>query len=440
MKFLTFLVASLLFTQSGFAGTAQEIEDLDNRVFELEEKVQGKFPVTPIDAMKLRFGGTIHQKMAAATSEDFVGGENKLDLANETRVDLMFAGDLNKKIDFIFVPAWFYMSPRKFRDSAARDAENSRQTMQLVYRANFNYKLGGGHKLTVGRYMTPYGLYLGTYSPAADNMSTWPSMILPTGGVTFDTVLDGLKYSGSAKMGSVNLKYNTYVGVQAIDGGVFAQDPLEEYLVKGNTNELTSGIRLDFGMLNNKVNLGLNYQIGHRIKQFQVFGGDLMLNFGKFKMKAEFVKTKEANVEDGTPPNLMGAVSYPGVMSLNDDIKGYFATLLDSDKTTYYIEPMFYFSEKFMMALRYDFADYKNVFNNFGEKKVISAAFNYFPCPKLRIKFAVDKHDYESETGMNAFSDSSTTPKLNGMFNPSMAAQAADPDYMEYSLSATLSF
>ena len=95
---LTFFLLCLI-GQSAWADLKADIKDIDDRLFDLEEKLQGKFPANPIDALKLRIGGTIYHDQRYAVNEK--GYHDSL--MSTTRMDMLVAGDLNDKTEFIFI-------------------------------------------------------------------------------------------------------------------------------------------------------------------------------------------------------------------------------------------------------------------------------------------------------------------------------------------------
>ncbi len=434
------LLTLLLGSSSLWANLQSDIEDLDNRIFDIEERLAGKFPATPIDAKTLRIGGTIYHDQRYAVNED--GYHDSL--VSTTRMDMLINGDLTDNIEYIFVPSWFFLSPRVNMDAANRRADGERQTMTLIYRLNATYKFNSNNSIVIGRFVTPFGSYVDTYSPSADNMSYWPQMVIPMGGVTFTPVLDGLMYKGQHFFKSFSWHYKIYAAIHATDGGTQASSPFQKYLLQGTPNKHHYGFRTTFNFLNSRVQLGFSGQFGERFygsntyRKFAVYGTDLNLNFGKFKIRAEWLKTNEGNV-----PNNTFSAPTSVTFATETQIRDYMAQYLDSNKESYYIEPTYQISDKWMLALRYDYADFNSLLFHHGKaKKIYSATINYFPMEKLMLKFSVDKHDYDA-TADDIYNKNVAGANPFDMMPAQSGGQMdakANPDYVEYSISATLSF
>jgi hypothetical protein len=457
------LLASLLafVSATSFASVQSDIKDLDDRVFDLEEKLGGKYPFKPIDAQKGRFGGVLYHDQRIAQSESYTGKDSGGDVNSFTRIDLMVAGDLNDDLSYLFVPAWFYMSPRRHEDTAARETAGKRTDYMLVYRGYMKWDLDNKRHLKIGRFLAPFGAYISTYSPSTDFVSYWPQNVSPTGGITFTPVVDGIQYACNQGMFDVKL----YAAIHGVNGGSAAQNPLEQRLLRGTPDKHLYGGRFGVKPIN-MLDIGLSVQAGERYYgidmgnsnkdlygKFAAFAFDAKLNMGKFVVKAEYMKTNEEAVTDlytaVQMENLLksqgaGATNYDQNIFLMDYMKGYYSTRMDSNKTSYYIEPSYRINQKFMIAFRYDYVDYKNVMHLNKEKSIYRMGLNYFVHPKFKLMFNVDKHDYKAAnaSASNPFyaNRASTTYFLNSLMNPSAAALEANPDFMEYGISATMSF
>jgi len=412
------------------AGTvsANSLEELDQRVFDLEDKLSGKKPVTPMDSLGGKFGGVLYTGVNMAASKDYAGKKSPKDLNNVLRLDMYFTGDVTKDIEYMIVPFWYYWSPRTANNGeyADRSSEGQRETITFIYRLNAKFKFANNQSLTAGRYVAPFGTYLATYSPLSDQLSYWPQMVLPNGGITYSPVIDGLNYDGQTSFGGSTLKYNAYVGMQSVDGATFTLNDLEKKMFIGYPHRLIYGGYLNFATLDNMLAIGTSVQAGKRYNDFIAYGVDAQLNLGKFVLKGEMMKTDEDDYADQETA---------ATVTTADAFIDYYISRLDSDKTSYYVEPSYRINDKFQIALRYDFIDFDSeAFYHNDEKTIIRLGLNYFPTPGSIVRIGVDKHDFKAT---QATADEQTF--IMNQLIPTTAA-TVDPDYMEYSASLTLSF
>ncbi len=447
-------MAFLLFSQNSWADLKSQVSNLDDRLFNLEEKLEGKFPVTPIDAKKLRLGGILYHDQRYAVGEDKcpAGFSCKNSLMSSTRMDIMVAGDLTDKIDYLFVPVWYFHSPRANADAANRRSDGKRQTMTLVSRLNFRYKFSGNHSMTVGRFMAPFSSYVDTYSLNADKLSARPQMVSPLG-IVFAPILDGFLYTGKYFAKNISFQYKLYAALHATDGGAMAETPFQKYLFNGTPSKHRYGFRTIFGFWHNRLQLGLSGQFGERFygenttikpvyRKVADYGVDLNLNLGKLKLRAEYVKTNEESVANSTfDPLCKISGSCPDnpdvTFSSSNDMRNFLTQYLDSNKESYYVEATYTFNPTWMLAFRYDYMDFASYLFAHGKAKtILETTINFFPTENLMLKFSVDKHDYDATADDIKNNPLSSLAKMSGGEEDAQV----DPDYMEYSLSATLSF
>ncbi len=450
VSFIMLLGSSKVFAEKKRAGrkVTEKLKEIDDRLFDVEEKLSGKFPMTPIDAMLSRFGGVLFHDQKMSMSENYAGASNATDLNTETRVDLIFAGDISEKLEYLFVPAWFFMTERNNADQADRNSKESRLHMNLVYRISGTYKASNALNIKFGRIVAPFGSYIDAYAPSSEIMSHWPQMVMPQGGVLVSTVLDGIQLGGTFQLGSISrFSYRTYLAVHGTDQASYTDNPVAKHLFTGHPNEAIFGFRtiLDLG---SNVALGASFQGGKRRAGYKAIGVDGNFTFGRFKIRTEYVMTSETSVENlytETELNTMatgcGGGNASTCQAFETELGEYYITRLDSDKTSYYVEPSYWLSNKMMIAARYDFIDMDNIFNHGKAKTIKGLTLNYFPEPQLMLKLNFNMHDYEAADANNAFT-AGTTPYAQAMiFSKSTAAALnANPDYNEVSVSATLSF
>jgi hypothetical protein len=251
------LIICALAVSSAFAN----LKELEERVFELEDKLEGKRPVTPMDSIGSKFGGVLYTGINMAMSEDYSNQKSPKDINNVLRLDMYFTGDVTEDLEYLIVPFWYYWSPRSNDGNYAdRSSEGRRETITFIYRLNAKFKFGGGHYLKTGRFVTPFGVYLATYSPLSDRLSFWPQMVLPNGGVTYSPVLDGVNYGGQSAIGKNTLKYNMYLGMQSVDGATFTLNDLEKKMFIGWPNRLIYGGYANLSMFDDKLAVGASVQ------------------------------------------------------------------------------------------------------------------------------------------------------------------------------------
>lgn len=177
-------ISALLAILSVFNSTyANQLTEIDDRLFDVEEKMGGKYPITPIDAKKARFGGALRYEYNIVKSNKVyslnsgVATTEKLQVpdtinTSNARMDLYFAGDVNDDIEYLLVPSLWHNTAGDDFDSAARTFDGDRWTEMIVYRLWGMYKTSFGN-FKFGRMLTPFGTYMNTYSPVAEIIPIW---------------------------------------------------------------------------------------------------------------------------------------------------------------------------------------------------------------------------------------------------------------------------
>lgn len=457
IKTFTLLFYLAFFSQNVFSS---EIEDL---VFDMEEKLQGKFPVSPLDALKTRIGGLIKLD-SHLTNNEGIPNSSHNDSAGttNTRVDLMIEGELNQDVTFNVTYAFANLTFLKNPDGADRSYEK-RRSFKFFYRAWMNYNIDPKFQIKIGRYVTPFTRYADTYSPMAEKAIDLPEYVLTTG-LFYPLFLDGIRLHGSTKMADTRLTYSLYGGVYSYFGdspGYNATD-IEMEALSGYPQNLVYGTRLVWDLFNNNLSLGLSALSGKRIETYKAYSLDMKLSLGKFKMTIEGGWTDESSVNDicsatelnteyaakalaaaaGTSCNQGTYVTSDAanLITWSKALKDYYTSRADSNKKFLTIEPYYWFNQKWMLAGRWDYIDMSSpLWGNGGSYTIKSLALNYLPFSNLMFKAGWSFIDYEKENSTNEFTSTSV---LNAVVNADRVsgAQQIDPDYHRYFIGAYLSF
>lgn len=455
----------LLAVLAGFthAAKANQITEIDDRLFDVEEKLGGKYPMTSIDAKKSRFGGAMKFEFTMVKSET-VDSIDKTRVSQQdlqvddtittmnNRMDLFFAGDITDNLEYLLVPSFWHNTYGDDWDSAARTYEGDRWTEMIVYRMWGMYKTSFGN-FKFGRMLAPFGTYSNTYSPIAERVPFFPESMLrgASHGIFFDFILDGVQYQKQFRLGSSKLNIQAYSGVSA----VLSSEVVNEVDLSGNPEDINVGARIGFTTLGDKIDVGASIYHGRRRSSFTNYAFDTTMRFGRFGLKGEYQMSKEntfsgqgcsaKQVADavyrvavyndvlaalGSAPSEAIRVSGgdPNLDCTDNAVKAYnlaktatgssstallaylsaaatsaLRDTLVSNKSQYYIEPTFQITDKLMLAGRYDWFDANTeaIFMG-GEKTVYALSLHYKPNPLVNFQITAAKHDFEAGNGKNA--------------------------------------
>lgn len=322
---------------SQVAAVNDRIDEVEEVVFDVEEKVGSRAVVKAFDATSLDIGGFLHSAFS------FVDGSNGSSSSFNRQVfELLARAELGPHWSAFLAQAFIRQSNILYTDPQGRrtpDFVIAGASPTVIAWAN--YKKSDAFNVRIGRWVTPQGIINIEHFPAVLLDPEQPQFLRPFGGQTmFANFMTGINIHGTkfAGMGGKGaLKYDIYVGNFA-----------------GSTTHVNYGGRLGYKFGDSGFAAGLNYSGGQRGKgvaqRYNVFGFDLLYDKGPLELKSE-------------------------IFASNEDAGG--------NRLGYYIQPAWRFANKWTAFYRYDFLD-----NGAGTgdqvENVIGVAFKPIPAVHLR--------------------------------------------------------
>jgi len=348
---------------SGRGDIAARVDELENIVFDLDERVGSRTVAHAFDAIQLDIGGFITQSFSAA----FGGGQQPASF-NNTQFELLIKAQVTDDWE-IFLAQGFLReadldvtNPNMpfFRPSALR-------IPQII--AWTNFRVNDQFEIQAGRFITPHGIINIEHFPPVLLDVNQPQFLRPFSGSTiFPNFLLGAQVHGKFYVGAENnslLSYNAYVGSTTM-----------------NTSDFILGGRAALRITDTGFTVGGNFSHGQRTagpagignvsivgpnslvsNSYNTVGGDLLYDKGRILWKNEFFYS----FEDG-----------------------------QRDRMAFYTQPAFRLTEKWIAFYRFDYLDPGQGLSR-GYENVVGV--NYLPVPTVRLRAElIFKH-------LNALSD-----------------------------------
>lgn len=419
-------------------------DSIDSRIFHLEQIVYGKTNVNNRYARKLNVGGYVLAEHILSKSEK-LDDENhsNIDSGNRIRNDLIFNGEVTSQLNFSINTLMLVDTAPQFfdRHSAVRSSENQRRDVSFFYRAYGEYLFPNMLHFKFGRMISPTSYLYESYSEMTQTIYPFPQMYGQVVSLTiYNTIFDGVQLFGPLA-NSKNLFFHLYAGTNSPSQGDFYQDSVAVRLARQSPNKIFVGSRLKSHLLDQKLSLGITMQVGRNDCDYYKYGFDFRLAYNRIHVLGEFSNSYEKEVKDvGEFESIRDAVLAAYVSNDQNNYKlsldrldRHLESRLDSNKHAYYFEPTYYLSDRYLLAVRYDYINYNIPFvNNGDEKKIYTVALNYNPIPMLKFRAALAMHDFKSKNGkdlLDPFDDEKTRMANN-----------KNPDYYTLGVSSVLSF
>ena len=290
------------------------LDMVEEQVFNIEDRVGSRAVTSAFDADKIDIGGFLHSTFTHVDAN--AGNATSF---NRTIFELLLKADLGDDWSAFFAQAFLRQSGETFQrvgnDLNAEfpefNAAGQRGVATDTPIAWANYKHTDQLNVRMGRILTPAGIINIEHFPASLLDPEQPQFLRPFGGNTLlPNFLTGVNLHGRTFMGNNTLQYDVYTGNFA-----------------GDNQKMVSGGRLAYTLSNLGVTVGGNFIAGRRPNgtDYQVYGGDILIDKGRLLWKNEAFFTTE---EGGA-----------------------------ANRTAYYTQPAWRLTDKLTAFYRYDYLD-----------------------------------------------------------------------------------
>ena len=346
------------------ASLEQRVTEMEDIVYDLDEKVGSETLANAFDASNLDIGGFVN------TAFTYVDGEDGSAAAwNRQNFELLIRADLDDQWSAFFAGGFIREGNVGFdddQDGTLNEAGERRnpdfaiepgvaggtKNPQII--AWVNYKHNDALNLKLGRLITPHGIINIEHFPATLLDQEQPLFLRPFGGQTiFPNFTTGAQVHGQFFFGDDMLSYNAY--------SASAQSAAEE---------LIHGGRVAYNFGDEGVTVGLNAATGSRTEgtngDYTLAGADLLIDRGPVLWKSEIFTTDEENA--------------PG-------------------RLAYYTQPAWRFNDQWIGFYRYDFLDdgangSAAVPDNAGDVTEHMVGINFLPKPSVRLRLTGTRREY----------------------------------------------
>lgn len=327
----------------------ERLDQIEETVVGLEERVGNRAVVHAFDAMSLDVGGFLHQTFTLVDGED-----ETVASFNKTVFELLLKAQLTERWSAFVAQAFARESADPFSAATGGSRENPRfntgngtDTETVIAWADYRFSDALG--LRFGRLISPQGIVNIEHFPAVLLDPEQPQFLRPFGSDTlFANFTTGVDLHGNRFFGADQLAYNAY-------SGNFA----------GNANDLIYGARGAYTFGGTGITIGLNYNGGSRRSAqgdtFDVFGADLRIDKSALLLTGEVFASEESG-------------------GLRDN------------RTAWYIQPAFRLNPKWTVFYRYDFLD-----NGTDEGDSLENVFGitYKPRPNIHLRALLTFKDFD---------------------------------------------
>ena len=306
--------------QKGTAGYSHSLSEerlnmLEEQVFNIDDRVGSRAAVNAFDAAKIDIGGFLHNTL---THVDGKGGSATS--FNRTIFEILLKADLGDNWSAFFAQAFLRQAGESFTNdggnlvgsfSEFNPTAGQRGVITDTPIAWANYKHNDQLNVRAGRILTPAGIINIEHFPASLLDPEQPQFLRPFGGNTvLPNFLTGVNVHGRKFVGNNTLQYDAYTGNFA-----------------GSNKRFITGGRLAYGLTDLGVTVGANVMAGKRPSgdEYEVYGGDILIDKGKLLWKNEAFFTNESGGND--------------------------------NRTAFYSQPAWRITDKFTGFYRYDYLD-----------------------------------------------------------------------------------
>lgn len=258
----------------------ERMDEIEEVVFELDDKVGGRALVKAFDAVSLDIGGFLH---SAFTVVD--GADSSAASFNRQVFEFLARAELGPKWSAFLAQAFIRESDINFIDAEGRrDPSFTIATKSPTVIGWANYSHNDALNFRLGRQITPHGIINIEHFPALLLDSEQPMFLRPFGGQTmFPNFVTGLNVHGKIFTGFGGkgmVQYNVYAGNFA-----------------GTAEDIHYGGRIGYALGDTGFTVGANIGGGDRSAvadaDFHLYGFDLFYDKGRLSIKSEVFFTDE---------------------------------------------------------------------------------------------------------------------------------------------------
>jgi len=330
---------------------SSRVDNLEEQLFEIEEKMGGKGIVHTFEVFDLDLGGFLTQSYTAAFGE--ASDEYSF---NMTQLEILVKANIDEHWSLFTALGFLREADLDFSDPNNPNFASYETRVPLII-GWVNFRAHDSLEIQMGRYVTPHGIINIEHFPPALLDANQPQFLRPFSGNTiFPNFLNGVNIHGKFFSGEHDnniLKYNVF-------SGSFADGDPEEFI---------SGGRLAYNLGDTGLTFGTNYSYGTRVSgssrlghlsvvgkkslttnHYNMVGGDILYDQGKLLWKNELFSTSENN---------------------------------QHDRLAFYTQPAWRFNDQWIGFYRYDFLDPGQGVTESNEHMI---GINFLPKPYVRLR------------------------------------------------------
>ncbi len=317
--------------------TSIRIDDLEDVVVDVDERVGTRAVVKAFDAKSLDIGGFLLSTMTAADGE---GGSSAS--FNRLVFELLVRAQLTDDFSVFVAQAFTREASPTFTDPGARlTPDFNLKAGAPTPIAWANYRMSDAFNIRLGKWVSPHGIVNVEHFPAILLDTEQPQFLRPFSGQTiFPNFQTGLQIHGKKPMGaggSSELSYNVYVAN-----------------FSGNQDDFNFGGRIGYKFGDTGFTAGINGSIGQRVEgipsDYEMAGFDLLYDKGAILWKSEIFATNEEN---------------------------------SANRLAYYTQPAYRINDQWTAFYRYDYLDLGPLM---GDRREHVAGIVYDPIPNVRVR------------------------------------------------------
>lgn len=333
----------------------ERIVELENTSDRLQEQVGSRAVVNSFSAERIDLGGFLHSTYTAVNTD--LGNTASF---NRNIFELLLKADFGENWSVFLAQAFLRQAAPTLLDPATNlpqePAFNGRPAGVATDTpiAWVNYKNSDAFNVRIGRFLTPHGIINIEHFPALLLDPEQPQFLRPFSGSTiFPNFVNGLELHGQGYFGDNQLSYHLYAaGFAAVD---------EEPIYGGRLAYEFSNIGLTFGISGSA---GSRSEDSIIDSDYQVTGGDILLDNGPILWKSEYYKTSED---------------------------------LGEDREAYYTQPAVRISDNVTLFYRYDYLDGGQTNIEEQIENVIGAS--YKPISNINLRLTVTDREFKFDNG-----------------------------------------
>ena len=358
---------------SGDSDQSDRLDEIEDMLFDIDERVGSHPLVHAFDAINLNFGGFLTQQFTTAVGED-----SSKSSFNATQLELLISADVTEDISFFAALGFLREADLNLADPVNPGfMPFASRNPQIIAWAN--YRFSDKFELRVGRFITPHGIINIEHFPPVLLDLNQPQFLRPFPGQSiFPNFQQGVQGHGKFFMGKDqenSLQYAVYA----------AQHP-------SSSEDFNFGGRLAYNQSKSGLTVGVNYAHGHRksgagplgnfsivpvasltSNDYDMVGADVLIDKDRILWKNEIFYTFEKGA---------------------------------NNRFAFYTQPGYRLNDKWIVFYRYDYFDPGQGLADSMEHVL---GLNYLPKPNVRFRGEyIYKQLGVNENNLNVFQLSAT--------------------------------